>query len=77
MISGVGPHGLWVELDDCPAEGFAHVSTLGDDWYEFDEDLLVLRGEDTGTVWRLGQSVQVRLSAVDLAALELSVVLTG
>lgn len=77
MISGVAPHGLWVELDDPPVEGFAHVSTLEEDWYTYDEELHVLRGEETEIAWRLGQRVRVRLTAVNFAALELSVVVLG
>jgi ribonuclease R len=71
MIAGVAPHGFWVELDEVPAEGFVHVRTLPEDWYEYDEDLHVLHGEETGVTWRLGQRLCVRLATVDLVALEL------
>jgi ribonuclease R len=75
MITGVAPHGLWIELDEVPFEGFAHITTLGEDWFEHDPNLHVLRGEDTNVVWRLGQRVQVRLTSVDLTALELDLVI--
>jgi ribonuclease R len=77
MVTGVSAHGLWIELDEVFVEGFAHISTLGEDWWEFDEERLTLRGEATGTVWRLAQRVRVRLASVDLTALELDVALIG
>jgi ribonuclease R len=72
IVSGVAVYGFWVELDEVPIEGFVHVSTLDPDWYEYDEELHVLRGEESGDVWRLGQGLRVRLSSVDFNALELS-----
>jgi len=75
IISGVSSFGVWVELLDTPAEGFAHISTLGEEWFEFDEQMHLLRGEETGQIWRLGQEVRVTLTAVDFIGLELTVTL--
>ncbi len=69
--------GFWVQLDDVFTDGFAHISTLGEEWFEFDDERLTLRGEMTGVVYRLGQRVGVRLDSVDFTALELSIAVTG
>ena len=71
-ISGVIPRGLFIELEDVPAEGFVPIDTLPEDWYVFDEETLSLRGEDSGLVFRLAQEVKVRLISCDTAALEMT-----
>ncbi|MEX0343871.1 MAG: ribonuclease R [Rhizobiaceae bacterium] len=67
-ISGVTKAGLFVQLLQIGADGFIPVSTLGDDYYIFDETSHALAGERTGKGYRLGDMVDVRLAeAVPLA----------
>lgn len=77
LVAGVAAHGLWIELDEIPAEGFIHLSSLPEDWYEYDEVTHTLRGEHTGAIWRLAQPVTVRLVATNTAALELTLAITS
>lgn len=70
-ISGVTEFGAFVELSDLPTEGLMRLSTLGNDWFELDSARQCLAGRHTGQVWRLGQAVQVLVSAVDLDRLEI------
>lgn len=63
-VSSVTEFGLYVELSN-GAEGFVPVRTL-DDWFDFDERRLTLRGERTGTVFSLGQELEVRVENVEL-----------
>lgn len=63
-VSGVTDFGVYVELDN-GAEGFIHVRTL-DDWFEYDERRMTLRGERTGAVFSLGQALHVRVASVEL-----------
>ena len=65
VISGVADFGLYVELSN-GAEGFIHVRTL-DDWFDYDERRMQLRGERTGAVFALGQPLRVRVQSVELA----------
>ena len=55
------------------AEGFIHVRTL-DDWFDYDERRMTLRGERGGYVFSLGQALCVRVEDVDLtqSAIDLS-----
>jgi ribonuclease R len=65
-VTGVQSFGLFVELDGVYVQGLVHVSSLGDDYYAFDERAHALKGENTGRTYRLGDSVRVRVAKVDL-----------
>jgi ribonuclease R len=67
FITGVTHFGFFVELADVPVEGLVHVSTLGDDYYQHREELHALVGANTGTTFRLGDAVTVRIAAVNAA----------
>src|SRR5690606_33183310 len=63
-ISGIANAGIFVQLPDFGADGFIPVSSLGDDYYIFDETRHALVGQNTGRGYQLGNSVQVRLIEV-------------
>ncbi|WP_249116709.1 ribonuclease R [Ciceribacter sp. L1K23] len=68
QISGVTKSGLFVTLPQFGADGFIPVSTLGRDYYIYDEAHQALSGEKTGLGYRLGDSIEVRLAeAIPLA----------
>jgi len=60
-IRGVTRAGLFVELEESGADGFVPISTIGDDFYEFQETQHRLVGRSTGETFRLGDAVVVRL----------------
>ena len=60
-ISGVVSVGLFVRLDDTGADGFVPASTLGRDYYQYDDKAHALTGQRTGEMFRLGDTVQVKL----------------
>jgi ribonuclease R len=59
-ISGTTRVGLFVRLDDTGADGFVPAATLND-YYRYDETRHALIGDRTGDVYRLGDTVRVRL----------------
>lgn len=65
-ISSVTSFGLFIELDEIFVEGLAHVTTLASDYYQFDPVGHRMVGERSGTVYRLGDRVQVQVARVDL-----------
>ena len=65
IVSGVESYGLFVRLDDTLAEGLLPVRLLGDEWFDYDEARLTLRGEESWRTWRLGQRIAVMVTATD------------
>lgn len=65
QIVGVTSFGFFVRLENS-VEGLVHISTLVDDYYDYDEALLRLIGEHSGRSFKLGQHVEVVLQAVTM-----------
>ncbi|HEU0277883.1 MAG TPA: ribonuclease R [Rhodanobacteraceae bacterium] len=61
IITGVTSFGLFVELSDSKVSGLVHITQLRNDYYQFDACRHELRGERTGTVFRLGDAVRVQV----------------
>jgi ribonuclease R len=66
IITGVAGFGLFVELRGVFVEGLAHVTSLRNDYYQFDPVGHRLHGERSGQVYRLGDRLTVRVVRVDL-----------
>jgi ribonuclease R len=66
VINAVTSFGLFVELKDIYIEGLVHVTMLKRDYYHYDAPGQRLVGERTREVYRLGDSVRVRVVRVDL-----------
>src|SRR5690625_1108810 len=64
-ISSVTNFGLFVELENT-VEGLIHVSYMTDDYYHFDERSYALIGERTGSVYRIGEAIKVKVISVNL-----------
>lgn len=64
-ISGITSFGFFVELENS-VEGLVHISTLIDDFYQFQPERYALLGEHTRKVYQLGQLVEVRLTRVNV-----------
>ena len=60
IISSVTSFGLFVELDNT-IEGLVHVSHMEDDFYIFDEVNHVMIGERKRIIYRIGDTVKVRV----------------
>ena len=60
-IAGVTRSGLFVKLHESGADGFVPASTIGADYYRYEESLHALVGNRTGETYRLGDPVSVRL----------------
>ncbi|MDC2825519.1 ribonuclease R [Rodentibacter pneumotropicus] len=66
VISSVTGFGLFVRLDDLFIDGLVHISTLENDYYQFDATRQRLIGENSGMQYRLGDKVRIRVEAVHL-----------
>lgn len=52
VVSSVTGFGLFVKLDELFIDGLVHISTLLNDYYQFDSTHHQLIGENSGTVYR-------------------------
>ena len=75
-ITGVTAFGLFIELVEHFVEGLVHVSTMADDYYRFVDKAHILRGENTGKEYRLGDRVTVQVIKVDMERRQVDLGLT-
>ncbi|MBL8207093.1 MAG: ribonuclease R [Blastocatellia bacterium] len=66
LIANVREFGFFVELDELYIEGLVAVSSLTDDYYEFDSRRHTLRGRQNRKIFRLGDRVRVRVDRVNV-----------
>ena len=66
-ITGVEKFGLFCTGIELPAEGLVHISTMGDDQYDYDDRSHTLVGRRSNRTYRLGDFVKVSVAKVDLA----------
>lgn len=67
VVSGLTTYGIYVELPNT-VEGLIHVSRMYDDRYYYKEETNEMFGIDTGRVFRLGDSVRIRVVDADKMA---------
>lgn len=65
IVSSVTNFGIFVELPNT-IEGLVHVTNLTDDYYHFDERQMIMIGEHTGRIFRIGDEVKVRVANVSI-----------
>jgi ribonuclease R len=61
-ISGVTNFGFFATVEGLGGDGLVPVSTLGADYFRFDETHKTLTGEQSGDTYHIGQSIQLRLA---------------
>jgi ribonuclease R len=76
-ITGVTAFGLFIELVEHFVEGLVHISTMANDYYRFVERAHILRGENTGREYRLGDRVTVQVIRVDMERRQIDLGLVG
>jgi len=64
-ITGVQPFGFFATVVDFGGDGLVPVSTIGDEYFRYDEKTQQLIGEETGTAYRLGQKLKLRIAEAD------------
>jgi ribonuclease R len=60
-ITGVQPFGFFATVVDFGGDGIVPVSTIGDEYYRYDEKTQQLVGEESGTGFRMGQKLRLRI----------------
>jgi len=66
IVTGVADYGFYAQAQTLPIEGLVHISTLTDDYYDFDEPSHSLLARRTNRRFRLGDKVHVQVVRVDV-----------
>jgi ribonuclease R len=70
VISGVTNFGIFVELENT-VEGLVHISNMVDDYYIYDDEKKELFGQGSHKVFKIGDSVKIRVDKVNIAKAEI------
>jgi ribonuclease R len=66
VVTGVENFGLFARGLELPAEGFVHVNSLADDYYQYDRASRTLSGFRSGNTYQLGDVLRVAVARVDI-----------
>lgn len=70
VISSVTSFGIFAETD-FGIEGLISMTDLDDDYYEYDEKLLMLKGRNTGKTYNIGDGISIVVKRADPALREI------
>ncbi|MDK8183568.1 ribonuclease R [Paenibacillus sp. UMB4589-SE434] len=65
IISSVTSFGMFIELENT-VEGLIRLSEMSDDYYHFHEQHMMLLGERTSNMFRIGDAVRIRVARVSM-----------
>lgn len=65
-ISGLTHFGLFVTLDNIYIDGMIHIGDLGEDYFNFKPEIMAIKGERSGQIFRIGDTVHVKVVRADL-----------
>ncbi len=74
IISGVTSYGIFIQLANT-VEGLVRVTALDDDYYVYNEKHYCLIGGRTRKIYRLGDTLKIRVSKVDIASRNIDFIL--
>ena len=77
VIATVTNFGLFVRLADLHIEGLVHITSLGQDYYHFDDIRMCLTGENSGNKFHVGDVLEVQVAAVNLDEKKIDLILSG
>lgn len=77
VVTGVERYGIFAQGTELPAEGFIHVGSLQDDYYEFEPQAHRLAGRKRDNSFQLGDLIRVEVAHVDLGRRQLDFRVVG
>lgn len=77
VIANVTGFGFFVRLNELNIDGLVHISNLDNDYYQFDPIGQRLVGDASGKIYRLGDTVQVKVAAINLNDRQIDFELVG
>jgi len=73
VVTEVKAFGLFVEIGEYRAPGLLHISELGQDYFDYNPEMVALVGKRSQQVYTVGTEVEVQIVRVDLIARKLDV----
>ncbi len=74
-VSRITNFGIFITLDNVHIDGMVHVSDLGEDYFQYREDLMAMVGERSGVRFSVGDRLQVKVARADLDTCRIDLVL--
>jgi len=66
FITNVVNFGFFVDIKGFFIQGFVHVSTIADDYYEYSDYAKILKGRHSRKVFKIGDRIEVSVYSIDL-----------
>lgn len=66
VITKIKPFGIYFEVDPMMLEGFLRISELEDDYFQYNAQANLLKGERTGISHQVGKTIEVIPTQIDL-----------
>jgi ribonuclease R len=66
IVSGTSEWGIYVEEKKSKCEGMIRIRDLGDDFYVYDKKGGRVFGERTGTEWKIGTPIKIKVKEANL-----------
>lgn len=67
-VNGLTDKGMFIQLDHPYCEGMVPVESMKDDWYEFNEERMLISGRKKKRTFTIGLRVKIQVVRVDLDA---------
>lgn len=77
IISGVTEWGIYVEISVYRAEGLLRLATMGDDYYDYDQQNQWIIGRKSRIKYQLGDPIKVVVVAADIFKRQIDLALAG
>ncbi|QDO82370.1 ribonuclease R [Shewanella psychropiezotolerans] len=77
VVASVTHFGMFVRLDKLFIDGLVHISSLGSDYYQYDNMRQRLVGESSGQVYQIGDKVTVKVASVNLDDRQIDLMMEG
>ncbi|GBL03928.1 ribonuclease R [Glaciecola sp. KUL10] len=77
VVASVTNFGLFVRITEYQIDGLVHITSLGKDFYHFEDTKQCLVGEVSGLSYRLGDKVNVKVAAVNLDDRKIDLLIDG
>jgi ribonuclease R len=65
-VNGLTDKGMFIQLWHPYCEGMVPVDSMKDDWYEFNEERMIMAGRKKKRTFTIGMKVRIRVVSVDL-----------